>query len=243
MPKLVSDALVIAWLQALRLWRPPAAFLISFVLFPLPMLFLVRYLVPEGVAVGPRLVAGSMVFSVGLATVQELTSWLNNDRFSYRLALIRAYPVHRASYAAGMLLTGTVRAVLGAGLLLVFAPLFGIDVHLSLWLLPVGVLTAVSLAGLSLLISTWSPTWEVGNLLAGVAGIFVVLMSPIYVPVSRLPDRLEPFARLSPYTYAAGALDGILSGRSGYFGDVAVLAAITVFSLGAGIAGMRWREV
>jgi ABC-type multidrug transport system permease subunit len=243
MPKLVSDALVIAWLQALRSMRPPLPFLAGALLFPLPMLFLARYLTPEGVAVGPRLIAGSMVFSVGLATVQGLTAWLNNDRFTYRLALIRSYPVHRVSYAAGMLLTATGRAVLGACLLLLFAPAFGIDIHLSVWFLPVAVLTAVSLSGLALVISTRTPTWEVGNMLGSVVGIFVALMSPIYFPASRLPDWMEPLALLSPYTYAADALNSILSGQAGFFDEMAILAAITVASLCIGIAGMRWREV
>jgi ABC-2 type transport system permease protein len=243
MSKFVSDALVIARLQALRTMRPPLAFLSGMLLFPLPMLFLARYLMPEGVSAGPRLIAGSMVFSVGLATVNGLTAWLNNDRFTYRLTLIRCYPVHRLSYAAGMLLAGTARAVLGACLLLLFAPLLGIDVTLSVWLLPVAILTAVSLSGLALVISTRAPSWEVGNMLAGIGGIFIVLMSPIYFPASRLPDWLEPVARLSPYTYAAEALTSILSGSAGFFDEVVVLAAITVVSLCIGIAGMRWREV
>jgi ABC-type multidrug transport system permease subunit len=242
-PKLVNDAITIAWMQALRSMRPPLVFVMGMLLFPLPMLFLARYLAPEGADIGPRLMAGSMVFSAGLSTVADLTASLNNDRFTYRLILIRSYPVHRASYAAGMLFTGATRAVIGACLLLLFAPVFGIEIHLSVWFLPVAALTAVSLSGLALVISTWSPNWEVGNMLGSVVGIFVVLMSPIYFPASCLPDWLEPFARLSPYTYAAEALDSILSGRTGFFDEIAVLAAITAASLCIGIAGMRWREV
>jgi len=142
-----------------------------------------------------------------------------------------------------MLLTATGRAVLGACLLLLFAPAFGIDIHLSVWFLPVAVLTAVSLSGLALVISTRTPTWEVGNMLGSVVGIFVALMSPIYFPASRLPDWMEPLALLSPYTYAADALNSILSGQAGFFDEMAILAAITVASLCIGIAGMRWREV
>ncbi|MGH2587609.1 MAG: ABC transporter permease [Dehalococcoidia bacterium] len=243
MAKLLDDALVIAWLHAHRLTRPPVAFLLGMILFPVPMLFLARYLVPEGVDVGPRLIAGSMVFSVGLSAVQGLAASLNADRFTYRLRLIRSYPVHRVSYAAGMLLAGTAQAVLGACLLVLLAPVLGIEVHLSVWLLPVAILTAISLSGLALVISTRAPTWEAGNMLAGIAGIFVVLMSPIYFPVSRLPEWLQPVARLSPYTYAADALNSILSGQAGFFDEMAILAAITVASLCIGIAGMRWREV
>lgn len=243
MIKLVNDALLIAWLQSVRSMRPPIAFLLPVLLLPLPMLFLARYLAPEGSDIGPRLLAGSLVFSLGLSTVNDLTASLNADRFTYRLTLIRSYPVYRLSYAAGMLLAGTARAVLGAGLLLLLAPVFGIEIRLSVWLLPVAVLTALSLSGLALVISTRAPNWQVGNTLGNVAGICVVLLSPIYFPVSRLPDWLQPVARLSPYTYAAEALTSILSGSAGFFDDVTVLAAITVVSLCLGVAGMRWREV
>ena len=120
--------------------------------------------------------------------------------------------------------------------------MFGIGVQLSLWLLPVTVLTAVSLAGITRVIGTWSPSLEVGNTMAQVAGVFIVLLSPIYFPVSRLPDWLQALANLSPYTYAANALDGILSGRGGFQGDVIVLAVLTVVCLAVGLGRMRWRE-
>src|SRR5438105_2664152 len=115
MAKVVDDTLTIAWLQTLRSSRPLFIWLFELLLLPLPLLFLVRYLAPT--QVGPRLIAGSMVFNVGLTTVNSLTAALTVDRFTYRLKLIRSYPVHRLSYAAGMLLAGTGHAVVGAGLL------------------------------------------------------------------------------------------------------------------------------
>jgi hypothetical protein len=56
-------------------------------------------------------------------------------------------------------------------------------------------------------------------------------------------QRANLLARLSPYTYAADALDGILSGRGGFLDEAAILAGITVATLVIGITGMRWREV
>jgi hypothetical protein len=41
---------------------------------------------------------------------------------------------------------------------------------------------------------------------------------------------------------AANALDALLSGRSGFYNDLAVLAMITAAGLAIGLAGMRWRE-
>jgi hypothetical protein len=83
---------------------------------------------------------------------------------------------------------------------------------------------------------------KLGNTMAGLAGIFVVLMSPIFFPVSRLPEWMQPVAQVSPFTHAANALDAILSGESGYLGEFAILAAIAAVTLSIGLAGMRWRE-
>jgi hypothetical protein len=49
-------------------------------------------------------------------------------------------------------------------------------------------------------------------------------------------------AHLSPYTYAANALDAILSGRSDFSRGIAILAGITAVGVAVGAAGMRWRE-
>jgi len=242
MPKCVRDVLVIAELQLLRTSRPFWGFLSGAVVFPLPMLFFARYLLGDVGELGPRLIAGSIVFSVGLNAVSSLAQVLTMDRFTYRLTLLRGCPVHPYAYAAGMILASVCHAVVNTAVLLLCAPLFGIGIHLSPWVLPIVILTTVSLAGIALVIGTWSPSWEVGNSLAQVVGIFIVLLSPIYFPVSRLPTWLQTAAHLSPYTYAANALDGILSGRGGFQGDAAILAAITAVALAVGLSRMRWRE-
>jgi ABC-type multidrug transport system permease subunit len=77
---------------------------------------------------------------------------------------------------------------------------------------------------------------------ANLAGILVVLISPIYFSASRLPEPLQSMSQLSPYTHAASGLDVALSGAGGFADDVAILAAITAAALAVGLAGMRWRE-
>jgi ABC-2 type transport system permease protein len=230
-------------MNTLRMSRPAAGFIFGMFLLPLPMLFFARFIIPEGIAVGPRLLVGAMVFTTGLNAVNMLANGLISDRFTYRLALIRARPIHPFAYAAAMMLTSAGQAVVNASALLIFAPIFGIDIDFSLWFFPVIMLTAVSLTGIALIIGTWSPSWELGNRIASIAGIFIVLMSPIYFPISRLPDWLQVPAHFSPYTYAANALDAILSGRSDFGSDIAILAGITAVGVAVGAAGMRWREV
>jgi ABC-2 type transport system permease protein len=239
----IHNTLVIAHLQALRSSRPLFLTLFSSVALPIPMLFFARYLASNSTQLGPRLVAGSIVFSVGINIVGSLGQQLSQDRFSYRLKLIRACPIHPASYVSGILLTGTGRALLNACLILAFAPALGLDFHFSLWFFPIVALTAVSLAGIGLIIATWSPNWEVASTLSGVSGTFVVLMSPIYFPVSRLPEWLQPIAQLSPYTHAGDALTAVLSDGGDVISDVIILACITMVGLSITILGIRWREL
>jgi ABC-2 type transport system permease protein len=240
--KAISDALMIAQLDWLRIKSTILLWSAIFLLFPVTLLFFARFLLPEEVEPTPRLIAGSMVYSLGLTTVNVLANGLTQTRFLYQLKLIQVCPVRASSYAAGRLIEPVIRSTITASLILLFAPIFGIDIQISPWLIPVVLFTSLSLAGVAFLIGTWAPTMEIGNMLSVVVGILVVLMSPIYFPLERLPDWMEPIARLSPYTYAANALDAILSGQSGFYDDLAVLSAITAAGLAIGLAGMRWRE-
>jgi ABC-2 type transport system permease protein len=242
LPKLISDAAIIAHMNFLIMRRMLAIYLLIFTLFPLSFLFFAKNLQPEGFDVSSRLITGSIVFSLGLTIVNELAQNLVNERFNQQLKLIIASPVHRASYAAGVIAASVARGVLGSAIILLFAPLFGIDIELSLWLLPLAFLCATSLTGVALIVATWSPNAQTGNLMANTIGILVVMFSPIYYPLSRLPDWMEWPARLSPYTHAGTAIDAVLSGRGGFYDEMAILAAITAAATAVGVWGMRWRE-
>ena len=115
MAKCASDILVIAELQLLRTARPLWGFLIGTVVFSLPLLFFARYLLGDVGEREPRLIFGSIVFSVGLNTVRALAQILNMDRFTYRLTLIRGCPIHPFAYAAGMILAAVVQSASIAG--------------------------------------------------------------------------------------------------------------------------------
>jgi ABC-type multidrug transport system permease subunit len=206
------------------------------------MLFFARGVQPEGSALDTRLIAGSMVFSLGISTVNALAQTLLMERFNHQLQMLVVSPVHRVSYALGALGFGALRGTAGALAVLMAAPFLGFDIHVSLWLVPVALLTAVSMAGMSLVIGTWSRDLMSGNLLAQVAGILIVMLSPVYFSISRLPDWLQWPARLSPYTYAADAFQGSLSGGTP-LAEIGVLAAITAATVSLGITGMRWRDV
>ena len=193
--------------------------------------------------VDTRLVTGSIVFGLGIMTVNNLAEVVLADRFTFRLKLIIVSPVRRLSYALGVIIFSALQGMVTTGLILLSAPLFGIDIELSLWLLPLALITAASMSGIGLVVGTWAPAQQTGSALAGVMGIVVVMISPVYYDIGRLPEWLQWPARLSPYTHAGNAINGVLSGAGGFYAEMGILALITAAALALGVARMRWREV
>jgi ABC-type multidrug transport system permease subunit len=185
---------------------------------------------------------GSLVFALGLMTVNNLAQVMLTERFNNTLKLVITSPVHPLSYAAGIVSFSLLQGMFTGAAVLSFAPVVGIDIHLSWWLVPVLALTSLSLTGIGVIVATWAPSAEVGNVMANMAGIMVTMLSPVYFPIERLPHWLRWVARFSPYTHAGAAVDRILSGRGGFGTEVLLLALITAGGLAVGVAGLRWRE-
>lgn len=242
--KFFSDAVVIFQIQALkvRAWLP--AYLLTVVGFPIGTLYFAKALVPPGAAeaAGTQLITGALVFGLGMAGVNMLAQGMLNERFNSMLKLVVTSPVHPMSYVLGVVAFAVVQGLAAGAVLLSFAPVTGTDVHLSLWLLPVLVLAALSTAGMSVIIATRAPGLEAGSMLANVFGILIVLLSPIYYPMERLPEGMQWVARLSPFTHAGEAVNRILSGEGGFLPSALALMAITVVTTTVGIAGLRWQE-
>ncbi len=244
MRKFTSDALVIFEIETLkaRAWWP--FYIMTIVMFPIGTLYFAKWLIPPGAEdlVGTRLMTGSLVFALGLMTVNNLAQIMLWERFNSTLKLVITSPVHPLSYAAGIIAFALMQGMFTALAVLSFSPIVGIDIELSWWLIPVLLLTSLSLTGLGVIIATWSPSQEVGNVMANMVGIMVTLLSPVYFPIERMPHWLRWVVRFSPYTHAGEAVDRILSGRGGFGMEVTYLALITAAGLGIGVAGLRWRE-
>ncbi len=242
MPKAIADAALITWMEALKVRASPTAYVLSVVLAPMGFLLFAKALTPPGVDIGVRLVTGSLVFGLGMMSVNLVAQFVIAERFNNELKLIVASPVHPLSYVGGVLVYSVAQALVTAAVILSFAPLFGIHITLSFWLLPLVLLTAVSMTGIAMVIATWAPSMEVGGMLANTFGILIVILSPVYYPIERLPEWLRWLARASPYTHAGEAINRVLSGQGGFEREALILAGITVVGLAVGVLGLRWRE-
>jgi len=139
MRKFTSDALVIFEIETLkaRAWWP--FYLMTIVGFPIGTLYFAKWLIPPGAEdlVGTRLMTGSLVFALGLMTVNNLSQIMLWERFNSTLKLVITSPVHPLSYALGIVAFALMQGMFTAVAVLSFSPIVGIDIDLSWWLIPV----------------------------------------------------------------------------------------------------------
>jgi ABC-2 type transport system permease protein len=119
-----------------------------------------------------------------------------------------------------------------------------------LWIVPsplivlVMILSPLALSGLGALIGILSPNQQVSGVFANIFMVLVMFLSPVFVPISRLPGILQITARVLPPTYAADALRQTLSGSLtlAFLLDVAVLAAFSLGSFYLVTSRLDWRS-
>ena len=177
-----------------------------------------------------------------MQSVNVTGSLLVSERFEGQMTLFRTSPISPGSYVTGVTTASALTAMLTAVVVLGIAAAIGADFHLSLLLLPLLIMTALALPGFAVLIATHVRTAQAGYMLSSTVGILVVLVSPIFYPIERLPEWLQWVARISPFTHAGQAFREVLTGGSSILGPVLVLLVFMVATNILGITRMRWRE-
>ena len=189
-----------------------------------------------------QLLAGAIVLAVGMQSVSVTGSLLVSERFEGQMTLFRTSPMSPGSYVTGVTTASALTAMLTAVGVLGVAAAVGADFHLSLLLLPLLIMTALALPGFAVLIATHVRTAQAGYMLSSTVGILVVLVSPIFYPIERLPEWLQWVARVSPFTHAGQAFREVLTGGSSVLVPVLILLVFMAATNILGITRMRWRE-
>jgi len=241
MTRWLIDTYVVCGIEFQRLVREWPAFLITS-LIAAATFFLFRLAVNPPLEVEVRLLAGAMVFGVGMQSINTTGQIMVSERFEGQMKLFRTAPISQGSYVVGVTTFATVMAALTAVVVLVLAAVAGVDFQLSPLLLPLIIMTGVALPGFAVLIATYANTAQAGYMLCNTVGIVVVFVSPIFYPIESLPESLQWVARLSPFTHAGQAFTEVLSGGSSILIPVLILLAFMVATNTLGIIKMRWRE-
>jgi ABC-2 type transport system permease protein len=233
-----------AWIGWRWISRNPIAAAVP-ILLPFFFLFFLRLIAPPEYF--PLQVAGAMLF-----TIQNIGSWCLSDSAYWRIEqrlqdLFVASPLGKIRYLFGVAFSNLIPA----------APALVVLAVLLAWVTPVTPAGwAVLLAALVVLWILFSAigiaissrlrsqreVWPVGNLIFTLLGI----LSPLYYPITILPDAWQGAARFLPATYAALLVQGALGLRPAGLEEIALDAALLLGSALLGIvlalALYQWRE-
>jgi ABC-2 type transport system permease protein len=200
---------------------------------PIGMLFFLTF-----VAGSPRAtsllqyISGSVVVSLiatPLFMVAAQFAWARESRaFDFYAGL----PVSRTALVLAVIVASVMFTLPGCiGLLAL-----GMAVY-HLWLVPnplivlVVILCPLALSGLGAMVGVLAPNQNVAGVTCNLLTVLIMFLSPVFVPISRLPAVLQVTARLLPPTYASDALRQTLTG--GPTGSLAVdLVVLAVFGVG-----------
>jgi ABC transporter DrrB family efflux protein len=250
MRRLVSDTLVIAERNLVRLPRAPDL-LLAFTVQPVMFVLLFVYVFGGAISTPgysyvdfliPGIIVQNIAFG-GFVTALGLSEDLNKgliDRF-------RSLPMARAAVLAGRTAADVVTNTLSVCVLLVTGLIIGFSFHASVGevllgfvlLLLFGYAFSWIFALLGLLVS--SP--EAANSLGFIAVFPLTFISSAFVPVDSMPAALKWFANINPFTVVVDAMRslwlGAPAGNSVWGAFVWALAILVVF---APLAVWRYRR-
>lgn len=244
--KRLTDIFCVFRIHLARLRAEAGPFILAALVFPTAMyLFAVAVSGAEEVSNEKRLrfLAGSIVFSLSLTSISWLGYLLLENRFTGRLKLFATLPLAPSSYVFGVLMFALAQAVLATTTLLIVARVLGVHTQINFALLGLVVLlTMLCLCGLSVIIAARARSFSEGSLLTDALGAGLVFLAPVYYSPQAMPGALRIFSKWLPTTFAARAVQSVLTGNFQVGTELLTLALMTVVTLSLGFRLMRWRE-
>ncbi|HEX4188761.1 MAG TPA: ABC transporter permease [Solirubrobacteraceae bacterium] len=250
MRRLVSDTLVIAERNLIRLPRAPEL-LIAFTVQPIMFVLLFRYVFggaikTPGYSYADFLIPGIIVQNIAFGGFVTALG-LNEDLHKGLIDRFRSLPMARPAVLAGRTLSDVVTNALSAVILILTGLLIGFSFHTSF-------LHAIAGFGLLLLFGyafSWffalvgmiANTPEAANSLAFIAVFPLTFISSAFVPVESMPEVLRGFAEVNPFTIMVDAMRSLWLGapaQNNVWG--AVVWSLAIIAVFAPLAVARYRR-
>jgi ABC-2 type transport system permease protein len=232
-------ALVKTRLLALRdsfLW-----YFLSGVLFPFLLLFFANQLNPDPNA-RLQLIAGAITSSAVLSTVFLFGQSFAAQRFRGEYELYATLPISKWTFVFGLLGTNLLTSSVGiVTLLLLSVILYKIPITLSLWLVPILVLGAMSVAGIGLLIGVLSRDPGEAALVCNLAVYLLAYVSPVFYSADVLPPVIRELGWILPTSQVSSAVRASLSGFEFPFISMLMLFIWSISLLLFVILKLDWR--
>jgi ABC-2 type transport system permease protein len=238
-----SDLFLIQFSGVRTAWQ--WVFLVSAVM-PMGLLFFLSFLAAHASrATLLYYITGNVVVALMLNPLFMLSGQLSWAKQTKAFDFYAGLPISRTSLILAAICVSVMFTVPGMILLLIIGM-----VLFHLWIVPsplivlVMILSPLALSGLGATIGILSPNQQVSGVIANIFMVLVMFLSPVFVPLSRLPGFLQLTARALPPTYAADALRQTLSGHLGaaFLLDVLVLAGFSLASFYLVTSRLDWRS-
>jgi ABC transporter DrrB family efflux protein len=250
MRRLVSDTLVIAERNLIRLPRAPDL-LLAFTVQPIMFVLLFVYvfggaIVTPGYDYVDFLLPGIIVQNIAFGGFVTALG-LNEDLHKGLIDRFRSLPMARAAVLAGRTLADVVTNTLSVFVLLITGLVIGFTFEASVGevlaglgiLLLFGYAFSWVFALLGLLVS--SP--ESANSLGFIAVFPLTFISSAFVPVESMPAALEWFAEINPFTIVVNAMRALwLGAPAGNYVWGAVVWSLAILAVFAPLAVRRYRR-
>jgi len=185
---------------------------------------------------------GAMIFGVAMMTANSLSDQLVQNRFQGRLKLLITMPMSKTASALGVLAFGSIQSVAILVLLMGLGITIGVDFEPTWAFVPIVVPMLLTMAGLTLVLSSLAPPAEVGGIINELVGILPVMLSPVFFTMEQAPLLLRRFGWVSPFRYAADGIMKALSGQTDVWMEVAILTGFAVTMMAMGFWRLHWRD-
>ena len=229
-----------------------------------PLLFLVIFGAGFGTVIGslapgvdyiqfmyPGIVAQSVLTSSLFAGVSVV--W---DREFGFLREILVAPIGRSGIVFGKAIGATVTALLQVAIMLILAPIVGVDLSpaIVLGLVPVVTILALGLSGLGILIASFMTSQQGFQLVIQLLIFPLIFLAGVFFPVNNVPDWLEVVSKVNPLTYGVDAIRQIFLGSDVALGvtvlghtmtileEVALIGVMGATLLGAAVLAFNRQE-
>jgi ABC transporter DrrB family efflux protein len=250
MRRLVSDTLIIAERNLVRLPRAPEL-LLAFTVQPIMFLLLFRYVFGGAirtphVAYVDFIVPGILVQNIAFGGFVTALG-LNEDMHKGLIDRFRSLPMSRAAVLAGRTLSDLFTNGFSVAILVLTGVIIGFSFHTGVLhvlagvalLLLFGYAFSWVFAFLGLLVT--SP--EAANSVGFIAVFPLTFISSAFVPVGSMPSVLRAFANVNPFTVVVDAMRSLWLGEpAGNYVWGAFVWALVILAVFAPLAVMRYRQ-
>ena len=193
--------------------------------FAMPLLFLIIFgagfnriigTLTPGVNFIKFIYPGIIAMTVLMTSVFSGLSVVWDREFGFLKEVLVA-PLNRGGIVLGKAAGGSVVALIQALIMLIVAPILGIELNVLLIasLIPIIIIISLSLAGFGILIASRMRSQQGFHMLVQLIIFPLIFLSGIFFPVNSVPTWLQVISKINPLTYGVDAIRQIfLNGQA-----------------------------